>query len=270
VLRFFFCFNEVAYTLGREAVRTLPGKTILIVSAERVQRRQPARAVLGYARWVLLVVMALSLLSRRVEVVLPHAKTSPALRWLAKAARRLAFVDDGMDTYRNQPRNLDLGLVRGRARYYTFDHALPLAAWLDRLEVVRLVGIERLADDAKPALQLQGHDCLVIESPGVDLDALPRGAARPFYLTHPNRDKNRPLREGVACASGLDWSAEKTILDFDGDLVVGESMALVFALACGRNPSNIHARLQRRSYQNLACLHATLAACGSLELTGEP
>lgn len=265
MIRFFFCLNQVSYIVASEAAKKLPGNNILIVMPNRV-RVHPQTPVRSYRYRVSIavIVLALSLMTRKVEVVLPHTKAAGRLtRWMFRYAKSLSCVDDGMDTFRDKPKNVELDWLRPGMTYYTFDYGMPVAKWVMNIRIVPVCPIGNLSDDVKPVLLLKEYGCLIVESPGVDLDVDFSCFGALFCIAHPNPTKKRPTKMALNSESGANYSVEKTVLAFDGNIVLGETMVLVFALLCLPDLSRIHVRLTEEQYRNLTCLHPLLGRCGS-------
>ena len=225
-----------------------------------------SRMTLKYTKFIGLVVLSLSFVSGRVETVLPHSNGGRIIKWLAKLSRNLSFIDDGMDTFRDVPKNLDVSLIRDRSKYYSFNYPVSVASWLAGIEIIGACNILELSRDPKPSLNLTEYDFLVIESPGVSVSDIKVNYANLFFIRHPNYMKNKEISKSIDFANGLDCSVEKTITDFRGSVVVGESMAMVFALFSFQDKSKIHIHLKRSSFDNLRCLHDAMSECGVLEI----
>lgn len=264
MIRFFFCLNQVSYIVASKAAAKLPGFNMLVVMPNRVHvdPHSPVRSI-KYQSLVAALVLALSMITKRVEVSLPHTKAAGRLtRCMSKHSKNLTYLDDGMDTFRNQPKNIELHLLRADSKYYTFDHGIDLPKWLANVQIVPVCPVGNLANDPKSKLNLDGYDALIIESPGVDISSDFSKFGKVFYLTHPNHNKSRGLKFGGDSASGADFSVERTLLEFEGIVIVGESMALVFALLCLPSCSKIRVYLDRSQYENLSSLHLRMESCG--------
>lgn len=264
----------MSYIIAFEAAKQLAGINLLIVTPDRVRVHSDSCVkVLEYNPVIVAAVLILAVLSRRLEIVLPHAKGGRLTGWFVKFSRNspynLSYIDDGMDTFRDTPKNIELDFVRDGSKYYSFDYANPVAKWLDTFEVVPVCSIATIADDVKPALNLKKFDCLIIASPGVDLNADFSKFGEAFYITHPNYFKKQSISIDHNVESGLNCSVEKTIIGFNGKVVVGESMVLVFAMLCVSDTSRIHVYLNVDQYHNLSSLHPLLCKCGSVFVGGK-
>lgn len=267
MFRFFFCFNQVSYVLAYEALKGDSRVNCIIIMEDRVTPHSESGVVtLKYNPLIALVLLISSSIFRSIEIVLPHAKAGRLIRKMAFYSKRLSFIDDGMDTFRDQPKNIELNLLNSGARYYSFRYKIPVAQWLEKLDFVGVCDISKLMDDVKPTLVLDGYDCLVIESPGVTLGLVGKKYEKVFYIRHPSFIKNQSLSIKIDFENGKNCSAEKTISEFSGNLVIGESMALIFSLHCCQDKSKIHIYLDQQSFDNLSCLHDEFSGCGSIHI----
>ena len=268
MIRFFFCFNQVSYILAYEATIKLSNYySYIIIMPNRVRAyTNPQVKSLKYNPLIAVVLLFLSTVFSGVEIVLPHAKGGRLTRWMAYFSKNLSFIDDGMDTFRDQPKNLELEFLRHGSKYYSFNYPVPVSHWLKDLDIVGVCEISKLLKDEKPTLDLKDYDCLVIESPGVDLSNDFSKQGRVFFIRHPSYIKNQPIDKNIEFESGLQCSVEKTILGFNGEFILGETMVLIFALLCYPDKSKIHVYLDRSSFDNLTCLHEVFSDCGSINV----
>jgi hypothetical protein len=267
--RVFFCFNQVAYAVARAEVAADPtGRTRIIYYAQRIRAQdvQPMDSARPFTRVLGLLLVVGAALSSRIEIVVPHPKGGTIVRWIVRVARRLAYVDDGMDSFRTTPRNLDPGRLRPGTTFYALDHSLPLADWLHGLVVRRRCPLRALARDSRPFLDLSALDVLEVESPGLRAAGAVPSGARAGYVVHPNRAKNASVPPGYRVFAGLDLNVERSLASFSGVLRVGESMLLVYALADPDRSYAIEVHLTREQHSNLTALHASLARADRLQL----
>lgn len=262
MIQFFFCYNQVSYVIAHEAAKKNPRKAFLIVAPGRVRlHAQSTAQAFRYNALFSLALLIVSVAFRNIEIILPHAKGYRITKWMSKYSRNLSYIDDGMDTFRDKPKNIELEQLRFGSKYYTFTYDIPLAEWLSILKLIPVCPIKYLMNDIKPALDLTEYDCLVIESPGVNMNANFNAYGKVFYITHPNHNKNQRGSIAKEKDSGSSCSVEKTISKFDGILVVGDSMVLVFAILTYVDLSRIAVTLNSSQYSNLKCLQGLLTRC---------
>lgn len=269
--QYIFCFNQVSFVIACEMIKAARGQySQIIIMPNRVRHNNTDKPtnIAVYNPIKSLLIFAWSLLSNRVEVVIPHPKGGRISRWMAKYSRNLSYIDDGMDTFRDVPRNVEFNLIRKNTNYYSFDYELPIAKWLDGFNVVPVCSVRSLANDVKPSANIEEFDGVVVESPGVNMNADYVNDRNFLLFRHPSYKKNQNLRDSQCSVSGLEYSLEKTLLNCKGEVVVGETMALIFLLSCMTKETNIHVYLTAEQYENLFCLRHVLLGRVKLSVDG--
>lgn len=256
--RVFYCFNQVSYVIARAEVHAAAGeRTCIVYYPKRIRPSEVRRLDRAYphSRSIGLCLFLASLISSRIEVVLPHPKGGRFVRWMARWARRVAWIDDGMDSFRAEPRNIETLLLRPGFTFYALAHSLPLAGWLSGADVRRRCGFDALTDDGRPTIDLASFDVLFVESPGVRLDVAAWGGRSVAYLVHPNVGKQGVVPESCVRLVGRDINIERALAGFRGLLLVGESMLAIFAIQQADRQYRIELHLSRTQHANLSCLH---------------
>ncbi|MDR6671378.1 hypothetical protein [Rhizobium sp. 1399] len=171
-------------------------------------------------------------LAGKVEICVPHYKFGRSLIWLSRLCSRVSLIDDGLDTFREVPRNVEPEKFEPGTTYYTFQYPSRLGRWLVRFQTEPVANIETLADIRRQAVDFERFDDVVIESPPIQrvLDRLPLSGKRSLFVAHSN--VNKRVISSVDCESimGANIALEKSLSTFTGRLIVGESMIAVFAL----------------------------------------
>jgi hypothetical protein len=267
-----FCFNQISYTIALQIANNSQERTIIVVSRNRVQYGPVKNGlVFDYSVWLAAAIFLISTITNKLEIVIPHAKGGRLLRWIEKASKSLSYIDDGMDSFRDQPKNIDIGRLRHGSPYYSFDYKIPIANWAAQLRVIRVGPLSMLANDERPVLQLNAYQCLIVESPGVELEQRAYKYDAIFVARHPNSSKQKAFDKRVVSSGDAVYSLEKTLLQYPGAIVVGESMALVFVLCYLKDLSRVHVSLHREQFENLSVLHPLLAQCaGGVSFAKEP
>lgn len=265
---YYFCLNQVSYLVASEHAAAWPdGDSVIYVDVRRVrvqQRYQPQRWR-PISRLGTLAALLRSLAQRPEAVYIPHHRTGNLIQSLASRARRVGLVDDGMDTLRDKPSNIDPVRIRPRATLLTFSDYRRTGAWTTGLTIAPVCRLEMLADGEEAGFDMSGVSTVVVESPGV--------LARPntphggqvvgrdvLYVLHPSPIK-RQLQPGAAAVfPSAQCSVEKSLLDFHGSVVVGETMVLPFLLHCADlTKTTVEVQLNREQYANLAPMHELLS-----------
>jgi hypothetical protein len=265
MLDVFLCTNLVNYTValrGAQAGRHRPA--LLLYEPWRFRSQPVARGRhLPINVWSLRLVKLLCTLGLVDTLHLPHDRFNKRVAAAARRARRVAYLDDGLDTLRRRPRNFDEAPVHAHARpdYFTFADYRQLPDWLQRFNVRPLARLLQLAEtSSREPMPLQDTDHVFFESPGLQpagvIEALALDPARVLVVRHPVPAKRSPLPDGCRTVAGADFNAEATLLDARGKcFYFGETMVLVFALhteAARRN--TILAQLDELQQANLSSL----------------
>jgi hypothetical protein len=240
-LDLFYCTNAINYTVAVAGVLARrPRPAILLYE----RRRFSVRPVPGVRQWRISVnVLRLLRLMHRVRpfgtLHVPHHSVASRFEPLLAAATRLAYLDDGLDTLRQVPRNIDLARVAPGATYYTFSDYTQLPSWLDGFDVQRPCALaDVLATARQPRIDLTPWDHVFVESPGLDPPALCRALrldpARVLVVRHPVERKRGPLPEGCAAVPGERVDCEGSLLACAGkDVYCGETMAFLLLAHAG-------------------------------------
>lgn len=260
MIKIIYCFNQISYVIAHEVAEKSQGINLLIIDATRISPYIGSKVrTLRLNALMSFFVLILSIIFSGIEVVIPHAKCVRFTKQMSRYSKKLAYIDDGMDTFREMPKNICLQELRLGAKYYTFEYNIQLAEWVSMLRVVPVCSLRNLENDPKPALDLTSYNYLVIESPGVCMGEYDDNKV--FFIRHPSHVKNQKIELINAQESGLNCSVEKTIKNFDGNLVIGESMVLVYAVNLLSDLGRINVSLTESQFKNLKSLHKVLAKC---------
>jgi hypothetical protein len=265
VIDVFVCTNEVNYTVavaGELARR--PRFALVLFDPVRSDRRE-ARGVWQrpFGPWSDRLVRALGRLRIIGTAYIPHQRINPRLMREVRRARRIAYLDDGLDTVRRVPHNFDiLGVTAEpttpRAAYLTFHEHSSLPSWLDAFDLQRVCSIRELAAGRSScAIDLRGSEHLFVESPGLDVGgviaALGIDPERALCVRHPVPHKRGPLPPRCRTVDGRGHDLETTVLAARSmDLYFGSTMTLVFALLTEAARHNrVHVQLDDAQRENL-------------------
>jgi hypothetical protein len=259
----FICTNLVNYTVASCGVR--PGRArraLLLYEPARMARpRMPGVWTLPIGIWSLRLLRWTAALGLLHTLHVPHHRFNRRVAQSMRRARATAYLDDGLDTRRQSPRNFDLDGVRGQPPYYTFAEYASLPAWLARFDVRRCCSLQELARTSqRPALPLDDIDHVLVESPGLHAGDIIAGLAlqpgRTLVVRHPIAAKRGALPDGCRAIEGHAHSLEASLLASDGKaFYFGETMALVFAALTDVARRNaVYAQLDTAQRANLVGL----------------
>jgi hypothetical protein len=178
------------------------------------------------------------------------------MNWFSYVCSSTSLIDDGLDTLREEPRNVDPQLFETGARFYTFQYEIPLGIWLDRFKVEKVADFDMLADVSRAVISVDRMERLIVESPPLNRvrKEIRLDEVGSVLVTHSNINK-RAFNNFSGCSvNGRDVALERSIRGFSGDIVVGESMVAVFALMQNRPMYQITVFLAKENIRNLAPL----------------
>ncbi|HSB24452.1 MAG TPA: hypothetical protein VLE94_15235, partial [Burkholderiaceae bacterium] len=216
-----------------------------------------------FGPWSDRLVRALGRLRMLGTAYIPHQRINPRLMREVRRARRIAYLDDGLDTLRRVPHNFDIpgaaaGATMPRVPYLTFHEHRSLPLWLDAFDLQRVCSIRELANGRRgPAIDPRGVEHLFVESPGLDVGeviaALGIDPERALCVRHPVPHKRGPLPPRCRAVDGRGHALEATVLAARSmNLYFGSTMALVFALLTGAARHNrVYVQLDDAQRENL-------------------
>jgi hypothetical protein len=265
-LKVIFCYNQVSYIIAKNIENNLFSKNILVISENRIERTGKKSGVieLNYSSFFTLIILLFSIIPFGLEIVIPHTKGGKILKILAKYAYKLSYVDDGMDTFREVPKNIELSVLSKGTNYFTFDYGLPVANWLKEINQIKVISVSNLEDDYKPSVDLRLFSHVIIESPGISAFDFSLVDSSYFIIKHPNPKKSIESLKFNSSQNGRNISVENSLKTFRGELILGETLILVYLLSINYDLSKTILCLNRSDYDNLNCLHPLFLKCKKL------
>lgn len=266
-MKFIFSFNQVSAQIAVALAKNCHEKIYIIYSQSRVSTDVGANNIvfLKYHPLWGLIVAALGALFESVEVVIPHPKCGYFTPVIQRFSRNIAYVDDGMDSFRVKPKNLDLSSIREGVNYYTFNYsAIEFAHWTKCLNVVRLASVDAMVEGRKDVYDLRNIDNVIVESSGVPLNLNLRD--RVVRFCHPSllKTTEHSKSEVFNVISGL-YSIEASLANFDGNIFIGETLVFIYLIEKERF-EHLNVIMKKEQYDNLEVLHDFIAKCASLEI----
>lgn len=263
---------------ARSAARRSPWRDLLIHEPRRTRLSNADRQLwplrLAVHPLVMVGLLLPALLGLVEELRLPHLRrVGRALRLLARRARKLSLIDDGLDQYREQPRALEpLAFAAGTPLWLFSDAAAFRAPWCHRFTVGELGPLYDPASVERQKLPVVGPNgpwrCLILDAPGLERLAVlapawpwPALAGPRLVALHPVRAK-RSWRIPSGPEDRELSSPPEPMLAATGGLlvVVGESMTLLAALALRPVGSPLLVTLPANSDANLRRIVVARAA----------
>jgi len=265
MLHVFVCFNPISYHIAQRVLADeRPAWAIVIFEARRVVPDPEVKAWhLPFTKRSSQWLYALSKLGLITRACVPHMKLHDGRLIKAIAgAKTLAYIDDGLDTLRKQPRNLNPSQIKPGSSYYTFEGYAPLPSWLGQLSVKHVGDLAALARPMPQTKPFDEGQHVLIESPGLDVAAMGQAlierGIKPIIVEHPAPEKQGPRPQGA-------FETRRAQLDLDAAIAcskgvhfyIGESMTLVIPLYDGAFKRNHwHVSLTSTQQANLAFAQA--------------
>lgn len=229
-MKIFVCYNAVSYSIAHALAKG--GFSIIIYDQFRIIKKPTIHAYqIGFGP------AADRLLERLISfklvntVYLPHHINPPMVKAATQAARFVNYIDDGLDTLRNAPKNFNLDSYSPDSALYTFFEYEKLGRWLEGRKVSRVASFRDFPDYEfmRSKLISVAGATVVIESAGltnVDLGELGPTA---MIFGHPNPAKNNPRRARFVIKEK--FNLEKSLSREPAKRIfVGESISLIYLL----------------------------------------
>lgn len=252
-MKIFFCFNQISFAIAKEYQKKSKFIVIIIAAPERIKIHK-SKNVFFYKRYIGKLVLFLSALTKQIEVIIPHDEGNKTHKKISIYAKNISLIDDGLDSFRKNPKNISQQLLRRVKKYYTLDHELPMAQWTKSLDLIKVCPMESLLDDIKPAAILDNFKTIIFESPGINFNDINPDETTVVFC-HPNINKRMSGTLDIKKIDSQEYNAEKTLLNFKGDVFIGESMLLIFALQSKNvNLTKLHIHISEDQFRNLECL----------------
>jgi hypothetical protein len=217
------------------------------------RRRWPLR--LPVTPLVMAALVLPALLGLVGELRLAHlSRAGKALRLVARRARRISLLDDGLDQYRDQPRAVDpLAFPAGTPCWLFSDAAAFRAPWCRRFDCRDLGPLYGAWGQVEPPAAATTCRTLIIDAPGVErLQSHAARLPRPWLVVpHPVIAKRHWTLPPAPGDLTMAAPPEGLLAAFTGRVVVGESMTLLAALRLRPQGSRLLVALPASAAPNL-------------------
>ncbi len=215
-------------------------------------------------RLVIIIFALLSLIGKVDKLFIPHhilGRIGNIIRFFAKEVH---YIDDGMDTLRNRPKNFDLSKYDENSIYYTFKEYKYFGKWLQNKKIEQVATIKDLVED-KPAYQID-DGFLVVESPGLSIESIEQKNKKMYLFQHPSPLKQIKWERDFELIDSKKYSVENTILNMTkGEIYIGETMSLIISIYCGLS-NDVKIVCQLNSLSNLSNVKKLVSEHKNLEI----
>lgn len=184
------------------------------------------------------------------EIIVPHLKWEYA-RLFSKVSKSLSYIDDGLDTFRMRPNNIDISTIKDASSFYTFDYKFKLAPWIYLLKLIKLPPITNLAISNKQSYDFGQYENVVVESPGVESFFLnSNDLTSTILIRHSNPNKHIVSNYRGPMLLGSSIALEASLLDYRGTIHIGESMVFIFLASVMQPRFKINLYLKANNQDN--------------------
>lgn len=215
-------------------------------------------------RLVLIFFALLSMIGKIETLLIPHhilGRIGNIIRFFAKEVH---YIDDGMDTLRDRPKNFDLSKYDENSIYYTFKEYKYFGKWLEHRKIEQVATIKDLVED-KPAYQID-DGFLVVESPGLSIESIEQKNKKMYLFQHPSPLKQIKWERDFELIDSKKYSVENTILNMTkGEIYIGETMSLIISIYCGLS-NDVKIVCQLNSLSNLSNVKKLVSEHKNLEI----
>jgi hypothetical protein len=206
-----------------------------------------------YTGWACINYLIRNIWNSKIEVLLPHRKLGRIMNWFAYLCSKTSIVDDGLDTLRHEPKNVNPKQFAESAHFYTFNYNVKLGNWLKKFTIEKVANFNLLVDVPRKSINLNEKKVLIIESPPLIrvINEIGIDEKYSILVRHSNWGKRELNLLSCAAVNGNEVALEQSVQKFTGDIIVGESMVAVFALMQEKPQYRMTVYLGKENINNL-------------------
>jgi hypothetical protein len=271
--RVVFCANQISMVVANQLVlKKKPNDHFIIVydplRCDESIFSNNNQAFIKINKLTFLGIYLKSIVFRPAEVVVPHFKWKAA-RLLAKLSKKVSLIDDGLDTLRKIPNNVDPFLIKRGSTYYTFNYKFKLPIWLNAFELLKLCPLNEIAKSKKNIINLNKYDVVYVESPGLTESLINDNSHRynnALLIKHSNPNKSNIDNFDGDVILGSELALEATLANYSGKIFVGESMIAVYLINLKKTTFKIILCVKENSVNNLGAFLSMGNACSNVSI----
>ncbi|WP_027852239.1 hypothetical protein [Marinobacterium litorale] len=255
------CLNKITFSLATSLAEQEKNKNIkyfLLFDRARIAPNKAIKNVkyIPISKTSILCNIFNLLPLSNIEAYVPHDRINKSLLHYINLLNNVNLIDDGMDTLRENPINISKNLTQKARSLVTFSDYTKMGSWTSNIRKVRPENINSLFDKSQPCENLNNYDAVIIESLGVN--SLPSKYKKVCIIRHPNPNKRIHLerQSNLKEIFAQDFSLEGSIIEYEGDIIMGETMILPYLLHSKKiNFRHLYIQMSDTQYQNLKSLH---------------
>ncbi len=194
---------------------------------------------------------------KRIYSYVPHLKLGNFVRnFLTFFSYRLNYIDDGLDTFRDIPNNINFTDLRPSTEYITFNYPFTTGKWTSKINFKPIINTDYLYLSPSKPIDLSKFDKLLVESPLVNeyFEESIVDKDNTFAIRHPNPKKKNLNFHYDYEASGKDFALENSLETFKGALFIGATMTFVCMSLSKDLPKEIYLILPSSEVDNYSPL----------------
>lgn len=260
-----FCANQISVCIANELLKKLDCSSNLSLIYQSGRCDLDAfpglkKFAKPYNRLTFFSLYLKATFFRPDEVILPHLRWRAA-KLISMLSREVSLIDDGLDTFRNEPRNIDTKHLAYLKKFYTFDYKV-MANWVKKMDVVPVCPVRNLSSSSKKIIQLDKYDLVIVESPGVYsyIKQHQKKHDNCLFVQHSNYRKRRKIDYACDILLGGNFALEASLEKFKGTVIVGESMVAVYLMSLPNSSFKLELCITEGNLENL-CMLKSMADC---------
>ena len=222
----FFCQNKISYYLALAISKNKKSKIYgnFFSSADSLPE---------FGRLVLFKYLLIGIFCN-IEIVIPHTVNGLLFRFINKYCKKVSYIDDGMDTFRDKPINVNLKIFRKKSLYYIYQYNIFYAAWLNNFNVIEVSPLIETYIGSGTLIDFNEFDSVVIESRGIILPSTSIGKS--CIVRHPSKNKQvLNLKNFDAVFYGDEVLLEESLRHYQGNIYIGESFTAILLIHMKKN-----------------------------------
>lgn len=140
-----------------------------------------------------ILINIIKIYGKNFTIFIPHTKLGGALLGSLKFCEKLCLIPDGMDYYRESPKNVDLNVLNFDTNLLYLDNSLHChASWISNFK--NIIKLENYNFYSKTSINIPAGSTVIIESPGVEyLNSQLFINETVFYIKHPALGKQSKI-----------------------------------------------------------------------------